>query len=71
MWHALFKQQWMGNSHHLLVWAMKTWININTMIATYSTAMTDAVGEKLGKGFHKKTSGSPEMFSTSVMRGEI
>ena len=42
-------------------------MDINTMITTYNTAVTDAASEILGKKSH----GSPKIFSTSVMRGEI
>ena len=28
MWHALPKQQYVGNSHHSLVWEMRTWTSI-------------------------------------------
>ena len=46
-------------------------MDIDTMITTYNTAVTDAASEILGKERHRKSHGSPEMFSTSVMRGEI
>ena len=42
-------------------------MDMDTMITTYNTAVTDAASEILGKERH----GSPKMFSTSVMRGEI
>ena len=45
-------------------------MDINIMITTYNTAVTDAV-RYLGKNVAGKSHGSPEMFSTSVMRGEI
>ena len=28
MWHALSKQQYVGNLHHSLVWEMRTWTSI-------------------------------------------
>ena len=43
----------------------------NTMITTYNTAVNDAASETLGKERPGKSPGSPEMFSTWVMRGEI
>ena len=46
-------------------------MGINTMITTYRTAMTDAASEILGKEGRRKSRLSPEMFSISVMRGEI
>ena len=44
---------------------------IDTVITTYNTAVTDAASEVLGKECRRKSHGSPKMFSTSVMRGEI
>ena len=46
-------------------------MSIDTMITTYNTAVTDAASEILGKERRRKNHGSPKMFSTSVMRGEI
>ena len=45
-------------------------MDIDTMVTTY-TALTDAASEMLGKEHRRKILGSPKMFSTSVMRGEI
>ena len=45
--------------------------DIDTMFTTYNTAVTDAASEILGKERRRKSHGSPKMFSTSVMRGEI
>ena len=45
--------------------------SINTMITTYNTAVTDAPVRCLGRNVAGKSRGSPNMFSTSVMRGEI
>ena len=42
-------------------------MDINTMITTYNTAVTNAASKIL----RKESSGSPKMFSISVMRGEI
>ena len=42
-------------------------MDMDTVITTYNIAVTDAASEILGKERH----GSPKMFSTSVMRGEI
>ena len=42
-------------------------MGIDTMI----TAVTDAASEIFGKNVTGKSHGSPKMFSTSVMRGEI
>ena len=46
-------------------------MDIDTMITTYNTAVTDAASKILGKERRRKSHGSPKMFSTSVMRGEI
>ena len=45
-------------------------LDINTMITTY-TAVTDEASQILGKNVAGRSRGSPEMFSTSVMGGEI
>ena len=45
-------------------------MDIDTMITTYNTAVTDAAVRYLGNVAGKKHV-SPKMFSTSVMRGEI
>ena len=45
-------------------------MDIDTMVTTY-TALTDAASEILGKERRRKILGSPKLFSTSVMRGEI
>ena len=41
-------------------------MDINTMITTYNTAVTDATSKILGNECH----GSTEKFSTSLMRGD-
>ena len=41
------------------------------MITTYNTAVTDTASDILGKERYRKIPGYPEMFSTSVMRGEV
>ena len=41
-------------------------MDMDTMITTYNTAVTDVASQILGKSH-----GSPKMFSASVMRGEI
>ena len=41
-------------------------MGINIMITTYNTAVSDAASEILGNECH----GSPEKFSTSLMRGD-
>ena len=46
-------------------------MDMDTMITTYNTAVTDAASEILGKERAGKSHGSPKMFSTSVIRGEI
>ena len=46
-------------------------MDINTMITTYNTAVTDAACEILGKEHCRKNHGLPKMFLTSVMRGAI
>ena len=47
-------------------------MDINSMITTYNTAVTDAASERhLGRNVAGKSHGSPKMFSTSVMRGDI
>ena len=45
-------------------------MNMDTMITTYNTAVTDAASEIRGTAAGKSR-GSPKMFSTAVMRGEI
>ena len=45
-------------------------MDIDTMITTYNTAVTAAASEIL-RNVAGKSHGSPKMFSTSVMRGEI
>ena len=46
-------------------------MDINTMLTTYNTAVTDAASEILEKECRRKKCGSPKTFSTSVIRGEI
>ena len=46
-------------------------MEIDTMITIYNTAVTNAASEILGMERRIKSHGSPKMFSTSVMRGEI
>ena len=46
-------------------------MDIDTMITTYNTAVKDAASEILGKERRRKSHGSPKMFLTSIMRGEI
>ena len=46
-------------------------MDINTMITTYNTAVADAASEVLGEIRRRKSHGSREMFSISVMRGKI
>ena len=46
-------------------------MDMNTMITTYNTAVTDAASEILVRNTAGKSHESPKMFSTSVMRGEI
>ena len=46
-------------------------MDMDTMITTYNTAVTDAASEILGEERRRKKPWSPKMFSTSVMRGEI
>ena len=46
-------------------------MDMDTMLTTYNTAVTDAAGEIFGKERRRKSHWSPKMFSTSVMRGEI
>ena len=53
-------------------WTKDEDMGINTMVTTYNTAMADEASEILGKERRRKKSrGSPEIYSTSVMRGEI
>ena len=42
-------------------------MDIDTMITTYNTAVTDAASEILGQERRRKKPGLPKMFSTSVM----
>ena len=46
-------------------------MDINTMITTYNTVVTDAAYDILGNECRRESHGYPEMFSTSVIRGEI
>ena len=46
-------------------------MDMDKMLTTYNTAVTDAAGEIFGKERRGKIPWSPKMFSTSVMRGEI
>ena len=46
-------------------------MDMDTMITTYNTAVTDAASEILGKERRRKKPRSQKMFSTSVMKGEI
>ena len=46
-------------------------MDIDTVITTYTKAVTDASVRYLGRNVAGKENGSPKMFSTSVMRGEI
>ena len=46
-------------------------MDMDTMITTFNTAVTDAASEILGKERRRKSHGSPKMFSTSVMRGDL
>ena len=43
-------------------------MDINSMITTYNTAVTDAAREILGKERRRKSPGSPKMLTTFVMR---
>ena len=43
-------------------------MDIDTMINTHNTAVTDAASEIIGKNFAGKSRGSPKMYSTPVMR---
>ena len=52
MWHALSKQQYVGNSH--LVGLRDEDMDINTMITTYNTAVTDTASEILENERHRK-----------------
>ena len=54
MWHALPKQQYMGNSHHIGL--RDEDMDISTMITTYmyNTAVTDAASEILGNKCRRK-----------------
>ena len=46
-------------------------MDMDTMITTYNTAVTDAASEILGKERRRKKPWVKKMFSTSVMKGEI
>ena len=45
-------------------------MDMNTMITTYNIAVTDLPVRYLGTNVTGKCHGSPEMFSTSLMRGD-
>ena len=63
-------QATMGGKFASLIGLRDEELDIDTMITTYNTAVTDSAGEILGKNV-AGSRWSPEMFSTSVMRGEI
>ena len=46
-------------------------MDINTMITSFSTALTDSASGYFGRNVAGTSHGSSKMFSTSVMRGEI
>ena len=46
-------------------------MDINAMITTYKTIVNDAASVMLGKERRRKKHGPPEMFLTSVIKGEI
>ena len=46
-------------------------MDMDTMITTYNTAVTDAASEILGKERRRKKPWVTKEFSTSMMRGEI
>ena len=46
-------------------------MDLDTMITTYNTAVTEAASEIVGKERRRKSHGSPKMHSTSLVRGEI
>ena len=46
-------------------------MDIDTMISTKYTAVNDSASSILGKESRRKSHGSPQIFSTSVMRREI
>ena len=46
-------------------------IDIDSMITTNNTAMTDTASKIIGKECRRKKPRLPEMFSTSVMKGGI
>ena len=60
-------QATIGGKFAPLIGLRDEYMDIDTMITTYNTAVTDAASE-IHAG---KSRGSPKMFSTSVMRGEI
>ena len=63
-------QATMGGKFASLIGLRDEELDIDTMITTYNTAVTDSASEILGKNV-AGSRWSPEMFSTSVMRGEI
>ena len=62
-------QATMGGKFAPLIGPRDEDMDINSMITTYNTAVTDAASETLG--MQKKQRGSPEMVLTSVVRAEI
>ena len=64
-------QAMIGGKLAPLIGLSDEYMDMDTMITTYNTAVTDAVSEILGKERRRKSHGSPKMFSTSVMRGQI
>ena len=63
-------QATMGGKFASLIGLRDEELDIDTMITTFNTAVTDSAGEILGENV-AGSRWSPEMFSTSVMRGEI
>ena len=68
---ARTSQATIGGKFALLIGLKDHDEDINTMITTYNTVVSDAASEIHGKGRGRKMPWSPKMFSTSVIRGEI
>ena len=63
-------QATIGGKFALLILDWEEDMDINTIITTYRTAVTDAASEIIGKEHRRKKPWATGMFSTSVMRGE-
>ena len=64
-------QAMIGEKFALLIGLSDEDMDIDTVITTYNTAVTDAASQISGTERSQEKAMGPKMFSTSVMRGEI